>query len=220
MRTYHIPAVVHYHSEVDACGFCGWAREEWYYEDGVLSEGGEVEDVLREFDLSSAEVSLDELGTFLRNHYRAVLSLSPRRLELLVADAFKNLGFEVEVTRPTHDGGRDLVLLSSGAEQAIVEIKRYRANVGVDLVRQLRGVQLREGTGKAVLVTTGRFTSTARKEAAAEIPHRMGFEMELMDADDLLRLLSVYNEHVYSLAEVDRMRRDFAEANRDPFDAE
>jgi len=198
------------------CKFCGWVTQDERYEDGDFYTASESDTVLRAFPLSSAKLSFAELGSFLKYHYKHVYSLSPRRCELLVADVFRRYGCGVEVTKTTRDGGYDLVLLNNDEEQSIVEIKRYKAKVGVSLVRELRGVQLREGCPSATLFTTSCFTKDAIEEASAPIPEDHGFEMCLMDANDLLRLLNVYKDKAFCLEDVERLRLKYREETRHP----
>jgi hypothetical protein len=75
-----------------------------------------------------------------------------------------------------------------------VECKRYHTGhmVGAALVRQLLGVQVREGIRHAQLVTTSGFTKPAHDETAKALEVSR-FVLELVDASDLIRALSLYN---------------------------
>jgi hypothetical protein len=150
---------------------------------------------LREFHVDDARVGLDELGAHLRRRFSDVYGLSPRRFELLMGDVFRQLGYIVRITKASRDGGYDLCLLERGTdEQILVECKRYRVDrrIGVELVRQLLGVQLREGVRRAKLITTSRFTTSAIAETR-QAEAVSGFTVDLVDADDIVEALSVYN---------------------------
>lgn len=188
------------------CRLCGWEISEGYYEDEDLSQDVIVERVIKTFSLNSSDVSLRELGAYIQKNYNNIYQLSPRKFEMLVEDVFKNHGFKTQLTKSTKDGGFDIILFNNNAEQAIVEVKRYRNNVGVELVRQLRGVQLYRGINKATLVTAGHFTKGAITEATAERPRSLGFELNLIDAEELLKMLSVYNSEASSLIDIDILR--------------
>jgi hypothetical protein len=150
---------------------------------------------LRTFDIDAPQLALRELGTHLRSHYIDIRHLSPRRLEELVADAFREHGLTLELTRATRDGGFDLLVFTEGNRIAsIVEVKHWRNAVGVEEVRKLRAVQVRDDVCEAVLVTSGRFTRDARSESIAPHPISLGYRMTLMDAHDLLGLLQVYTD--------------------------
>lgn len=120
-------------------------------------------------------------------------SLPPRVFENLVAATFADLGYEVQLTSPMTDGGRDVILSRAlpgiGREQVLVECKRYSRPIGVSDVRQLLGYMASEKpVNRAVLVTSSHFTRSAR-ELAEKAPH----DVTLIDADRLsewLRLVA------------------------------
>jgi restriction system protein len=96
-----------------------------------------------------------------------VYTLPPRRFEELAAALFESLGYSVELTPASKDGGKDLYVARRddlGSLVFFVECKRYARNrpVGVALVRQLHGtVEAGRATG-GILLTTSHFTAGAR----------------------------------------------------------
>lgn len=95
----------------------------------------------------------------------AAKSLSWREFEMLVGEMFRNKGFSVKETAKGPDGGVDLELRKAG-ELSLVQCKNWRATkVGVGVVRELFGVMAARGAVHAYVVTTGVFTSEARKFA-------------------------------------------------------
>jgi restriction endonuclease Mrr len=101
----------------------------------------------------------------------------------------EKLGFQdVEITQATRDGGADArVAYRRGivSAKAIVSAKRWttRSTVGVDEVRTLRGIRGDEDT--AIIVTTGRFTTDAMREAAPSQNQRVVF---LIDGEQLVEI--------------------------------
>ena len=69
----------------------------------------------------------------------------------------------------------------------LIECKKYakRNPVGVSLVRSLLGVQGDRKANKAVLVTTSRFTKSAR-----EFAERQQHLISLMDISDLMEMIN------------------------------
>ena len=191
------------------CRLCGWG-----YSTAIKERFGDhysdrtsrvVERILRAFRISSTKLALSELGTHLQKRFSDIYSLSPYRFEELIGDVFKQIGYEVEMTKKSRDGGVDLFLLSGeGHRLGIVQCKRYRKDrkVDISLVSQLLGTQLAFDVGLAVLVTTSGFTlpSVARARSTSLVRH--GFEVNLIDATDLLRMLKVYNEEMPPLNEI------------------
>jgi hypothetical protein len=118
-----------------------------------------------------------------------LLSIGSRDFELVVADLFHRMDYQVSVTRQTSDGGFDVRLRreeAGGIESSIVECKRYTQNVPVKEMRALLGVVERDGLTRGLLVTTSGFTRTTRVEASKT--HRI----ELIDFPSLCVL---FNEH-------------------------
>lgn len=103
----------------------------------------------------------------LRNHPQAIYQLPPRKFEELIAELLSDLGYEVELTPATRDGGKDILAYMStphGRVLCLVEAKRYRRDrpVGVELVRQLYGTLTDAEASSAMLVTTSSFSPDAR----------------------------------------------------------
>lgn len=122
----------------------------------------------------------------LTNGTEALFRLSPRDLEVLVAALYQSLEYAVELTPPSRDGGRDVVVVreTPGRREVVqIECKTHTSPVGVGYVRQLRGVLDRFGASRGILVTIGRFTRGARQESADG-------RIELVDGATLIRMLN------------------------------
>jgi restriction endonuclease Mrr len=96
-----------------------------------------------------------------------LLSLKPRDFEELIAEIWHNLGYRVELTARTRDGGRDVVAVRRAEAEVryLIECKRYdpEHKVGVQFVRALYGVKVDDKATKAFLATTSSFTRDALK---------------------------------------------------------
>ncbi|MDE1237172.1 restriction endonuclease [Vibrio aestuarianus] len=122
------------------------------------------------------------------NNPELIDNISPREFENFVAELFRQQGFKVEVTQRTRDGGRDIIAIRSELDlnvKYIIECKKYchTNKVGVELVRQLYGVQQAESANKSVLVTTSSFTQGAIDFANQ---HNTKWHMDLKSYSDLL----------------------------------
>lgn len=120
----------------------------------------------------------------------AVYDISPREFEELVAELFRQQGFDVELTPATRDGGCDIIAsktMGSLPFMLIIECKKYSLQnpVGVSLVRSLLGVQSDRKANKAVLVTSSRFTKSAK-----EFADRQQHLISLIDINDLLAMMN------------------------------
>ncbi|GAB4054934.1 restriction endonuclease [Catellatospora paridis] len=119
---------------------------------------------------------------------RTLRSVSPRTLEIVVSRLYSRMGYEVELTQASKDGGRDVVATSvelGRRERLLIECKQVGKPVGVELVRQLLGVVAAEIPTRGVLITTSSFTAGAIRLGA---DHRL----ELIDGRQLVDLLDRY----------------------------
>jgi len=107
--------------------------------------------------------------------------LHPRRFEELVAALFDRMGWEVDLTSRSRDGGRDVLAVRHddvGTFLTLVECKRFRPDrkVGVALVRSLYGVVTSERASHGVIATTSSFSRDAR-----EFQQNLRYQVSLRD---------------------------------------
>jgi HJR/Mrr/RecB family endonuclease len=134
----------------------------------------------------------DEVKKYLKKHPQKLYELSPRKFEELVASILKDLGFEVELTQATRDGGRDIIAHVRNAVSSYltyIECKRYAADnkVGVGIVREVIGVHHIRKPTKSIIVTTSFFSKDAIKEA-----EKMESQLDLKDFTDIKAWLQRY----------------------------
>jgi hypothetical protein len=96
-------------------------------------------------------------------------------------DIFKRLGYAVEYTPTTGDGGIDL-LIRKGSELAAVQCKRYSGTVDGAMVRDLNGVVGKGGFERGYLITTGAFSAASREWVK-------GTKLALIDGERLIEWL-------------------------------
>jgi hypothetical protein len=91
--------------------------------------------------------------------------LTPREFEELVAQIWDGLGYEVELTKQTRDGGYDVVAVRNREAKTkfLISCKHSERGrkVGLDPVRNLWAVTLHAGANKGILATTVTFTGPA-----------------------------------------------------------
>ena len=205
------------------CSLCGWSIDYVVHGNYVNPYEPHIDyeintaTVLREFAVSSTDLGFDELGSYLRTHPDALHKVQWRRFEALVADVYRELGFRVVLTQESRDGGADILVLHDDGRSisTIIECKRYSPGrrIGVSLVRTLVGAAVMWDARRTVLVTTSDFTSGA--QISAHNYRSRGFEVDLVAASDLVKLLGVYNPTMTPLADLSEdERRYIAERNR------
>lgn len=136
-----------------------------------------------------AQVEAINSGT--RERLRELLAaMPPKKFEGLVLDLLLEMGFDetsLKVTPYVRDGGIDVmgVYRAAGLTEvnAAVQVKRWKNNVQAPTVTGLRGsLQVHQ---QGIIITTGGFSSGARKEAEAPGKTRIG----LIDGKQLIELL-------------------------------
>jgi HJR/Mrr/RecB family endonuclease len=134
----------------------------------------------------------DEVKKYLKKHPERLYEISPRKFEELVASILKDMGFDVELTQATRDGGRDIIAHIRNAVCSYlthIECKRYAADnkVGVGIIREVIGVHHIRKATKSIIVTTSFFSSDAIKEAG-----RIENQLDLKDFTDIKVWLQRY----------------------------
>ena len=186
------------------CPNCGW----WDAYSLVIHHAGNDEmesylgSILTDFARTNkVDFACSVLANELARNPDGIYSLAPRRFEELVASIFRNvLDCSVELTRPTRDGGKDLIGFDGNGGPFIVEVKRNarERKVGVSIVRELLGVLVLEEVHRGFVVTTSKFTRDA-KRAAETITERNHLSLELKDINDLVAWLKLGYERYFDL---------------------
>lgn len=132
--------------------------------------------------------------------------MEPDAFERLSQRLLREAGFaNVEIIGRSGDGGIDGVgvyRVSLVSFTVFFQSKRYTGSVGAGVVRDFRGAMAGRGE-KGLLITTGRFTSSAEEEA-----RRDGAPpVELIDGD---RLCDLLKEHELGVETTRRIEEDVA----------
>ncbi len=134
----------------------------------------------------------DEIIRNLKLRPEDIYDLPPRKFEELLAALLENLGWKVQLTPASCDGGCDiLAYLETDLANllCLVEAKRYRADrpVGVELIRTLYGTLNDHQASSALLVTTSHFTKGAK-----DFRSRHAYEINLKDFHDIQQWIAKY----------------------------
>jgi|1185.fasta_scaffold81342_1 hypothetical protein len=151
-----------------------------------------------------------EIRRHLSMHPEELHRLHPRKFEELIAEVYRDYGWEVELTAATRDGGYDIVALRNNAPgqlKVLVEAKRYDPTnkIGVGIIRELYGVRQLRHASQVVLATSSYVSDDAKKEFRHVIPHELG----LLERDALLDWCRRAGEvTVLGFAETRSLRRE------------
>jgi restriction endonuclease Mrr len=125
--------------------------------------------------------------------------MSPRQFEELVAELLSKEGFEVNLTKVTRDGGKDIFIAHNnriGDFLYYIECKRYGIGnpIGVNLVRELYGTVSHDRATAGMLVTTSYFSPDAL-DFVRKIKHQISLKDYIMLQD---WINSVFKKNKYN----------------------
>ncbi|MDA1577306.1 restriction endonuclease [Bacillus cereus group sp. BY17LC] len=108
--------------------------------------------------------------------------MDSREFEYFVADVFRSLGYKVQVTSGSNDGGKDIILYKDN-EMKFVEVKRYTKNsIGRPFIQKLHSAIVDADAIGGYFVTLSHFNKNARMYAANK-------NIELIDGDSLINMM-------------------------------
>lgn len=134
----------------------------------------------------------EEVKKYFKKYPEKMHDLTSRKFEELIASILEDMNLEVQLTKATRDGGRDIIATMKNALTSMlifVECKKYSPDFKVDvsIIRQVAGVHTFRKPEKSIIVTTSSFT----KDAIAEAQMLNG-KMELKDYENLKEWLEKY----------------------------
>lgn len=139
-------------------------------------------------DSDVAVEAVDEELAWTEKLLSVLLTLKPDAFERLCQRVLRESGFtKVEVTGKSGDGGIDgngVLRMKLVSFQVLFQCKRWKDTVGSSVVRDFRGAMVGRAD-KGLIMTTGRFTAEARREATRDGAPAI----DLVDGDDLCQLL-------------------------------
>lgn len=134
----------------------------------------------------------EEIKKYLNRNPQKLYDLSPRKFEELIGSIMEDLGFSIELTKATRDGGRDIIAKIENSVTdflAYIECKRYSPEnkIGVGIIREVTGVHYINKPSKSIIVTTSFFTRDA-----VELARKMENQMDLKDFNSIKEWLKKY----------------------------
>ena len=140
---------------------------------------------------------------------KIIRDIAPDAFERLCQRILREAGFtKVGVTGRSGDGGVDgigVLRLNLLSFPAMFQCKRFAGSVGASSIRDFRGAMTGR-TEKALFITTGTFTTGAKREAVRDGAP----PIDLIDGEDLCDLLKKYSLGVKVVEIVERVEFDDA----------
>jgi restriction system protein len=119
-------------------------------------------------ELNSIQIAINDfarqIARLVAQDSKALASLEWRDVERMLAEACSGMGFQVELTPPAKDGGRDIVLhcwIFGHRRKYFVEVKHWATRVGHDVVQNFLRVVVEDHADKGLILATTGYTKNA-----------------------------------------------------------
>ena len=142
------------------------------------------------------QLATNELVGYLKRNPKDLTKIQPRQFEEVIAEVLGSFGWRVHLTAATRDGGYDIFAINRD-EQAdtktswLIECKKYapERKVGVDVVRNLYGINIDVQAANLLIATTSDFTHGVHKLKASN------YNLTLRDYEGVLEWIRRYRPH-------------------------
>lgn len=110
----------------------------------------------------------DRVLKYLSENPQAFYQLTGTEFEIVMTEIYNKLGYKVERTQPTRDGGKDIIIRKPeilGDFIYYVECKKHEAKdpIGVGIIRSFVGTVNTDRVNGGILATTSYFSRDAKK---------------------------------------------------------
>lgn len=121
-----------------------------------------------------------------------IYKITPRQFEEIIAELLSNMGWDVELTQETRDGGKDILAYMNteiGRFLCLVEAKRHRKKrpVGVGIIRNLYGTFCDYQANSAMLVTSSHFSDDSK-----DFQKKHSYQLSLKEYKDVVNWIQKY----------------------------
>lgn len=123
--------------------------------------------------------------------FENLINLNPYEFECLVGKIYEKLGYKVQVTNKSNDGGRDLIMFK-GNDKVIVECKKYGLDniIGRPIIQKFHSAVITNKAIKGIIITTSDFNKNVYLHPAIK-----SGQIELINRSKLkVLLLNIYGE--------------------------
>lgn len=158
-------------------------------------EGGED----AEKDSGNIDPAEEYYNSFKMKLLGAVGKMSPKKFEAFSRELLKNMSIEfTEIgVQMSNDGGIDgygyARTSNYQTQRVVIQCKRWQGSVGSQEIDKFLGAMNKYKADYGILITSGRYTASAREAALAGTP------VTLIDGDELVRLVIKYKMHIYRI---------------------
>jgi restriction system protein len=198
-------------ARIFGCPQCGWWHAYEFVKRRMYRRLGYTENnswkraagSLLELDVSDQSAPIQAIRDHLMVHRKELGKVHYDRLEKVVADVYKDLGYHSIATASSGDDGIDVILTKDGRRIG-VQVKQYKNKVQVEKLRSLAGALLLNGMTSGIFVTTSDYTTGAPRTVSEY--SRKGYQIELINGEQFLSQLEIAQRAMY------KNREEFNEA--------
>lgn len=135
----------------------------------------------------------DAVLKYLSENPKCFYELSGSDFEEVMAEIYRRLGYNVEKTKKTRDGGKDIIIRKPeilGDFVYYVECKRNAENrkIGVGIVKNLHSTVTTDNVNGGIIVTTSYFTKDAQDFIRN---NNLGCKIKMQDFTQIKKFLSM-----------------------------
>jgi len=150
--------------------------------------GGTLDEAIAERDTDRIDTVAERLNAATDGEWTSddLLSCSHREFEVLIADLWREGGFDARTTKYVQDYNVDVIAQADGTRE-LVQAKQYKPGnkVGVRTVQRTAGLLVEFDADSVAVVTSSSFTENARESV-----ERMSEQVRLVDGEQLCELLT------------------------------
>jgi restriction system protein len=132
-------------------------------------------------------------NSIIRSESINLLEVDPYELESLVTILFRNMGYTVEETKKSHDGGIDCLLNHNDpilGGKVIGQVKRYKNNIDIPKLREFESVLRNSDAMKGLFISTSNFSTQCERFALEN-------NITLINGSTLVRYFNEYDINSY-----------------------
>ena len=134
----------------------------------------------------------DEVLRFLKDNPEEWFNLDGTQFQIVMQEIYTRLGYKVEATKLTRDGGKDLIIRKReliGDFVYYVECKKYAPNrpIGVGIVREFKCTIDLDKVNGGIIATTSRFSKDARDFI---LGYDIGYQVQMHDGSKIKGFLN------------------------------
>lgn len=134
----------------------------------------------------------EQILKYLSENPEALYQLQPEEFEMVMAEIYSKLGYNVERTQTTRDGGKDIIIRKPsilGDFIYYVECKKYapKRPIGIGIVRGMVGTINTDKVNGGIIATTSYFTRDARQFI---LGNNLNYQVQMHDFEKIKTLMN------------------------------